>query len=89
MRGKKNLWLDGYLKGRAEAREIVAQDLSGIYGALAIALVQERHWKPETVMQLVKATQRIWNDNNGEDMIAKCKEITGIEFDQVLFGEVE
>lgn len=68
-----------------KTRNLVSSDIEGLYGAMAIVLVRDRRWKPETVMALIKAIQEEWNDvaaDSSENMMQKCKRITGIDIEQ-------
>lgn len=82
----------GYQKGLDEgladstARFIMERDLIFIHGILAIVLIEKRHWKKETVEQLLQEIQNTWlslGERENCEMSELVYKTTGISLEQM------
>ena len=89
-------WDAGYKKGlqtglsESVAHTIMERDLIFIYGVLALVLIEQHHWKQQSVQNLIAEIQSQWThleketpDGNYETMAQLVERRTGIQLKQM------
>ena len=81
----KKGYIDGVKAGQKHGTYVVKHDLIGVYGAMALCL-QQRGWKTDTILKLMKQIQNKWNDvcESDNSMVVEVQEKLGFDIEQMM-----